>query len=129
MQAFRFETALAFRGKFPFHRTALRVERIEFSVVAADVNRAVIDCRRAGHRPTRGSLPNLLPALRVHRIDTSVVTSKIDDLAFYHWRAEDTRSGGKFPLQAMELTRRDARIHAGMRGVTAEHRLPFCRIR
>src|SRR5438067_1385652 len=89
MQAFRFETALPFRGKFPFYRTALRVERIEISVV----------------------------------------TSKIDDLAFYHWRADDTRSGREFPLQAMELTRPSAGVCAGVRGVAAEHRLRFCRTR
>src|SRR4029077_17665897 len=68
MKAFRFETALPFRGKFPFHRAALRVERVEFSVVAADVNRAVIDRWSAGHRTTRGGLPDLPPALRVHCI-------------------------------------------------------------
>src|SRR5258708_12052957 len=129
MQAFRFETAVPFRGKFPFHRTALRVERIEFSVVTTKVDCAVVDRRCGGHRPTRGGLPNLLPALRVHRIDISVVTSEIDDLVLYHWRADDTRSGRELPLQAMELTWRDARIHTGMRGVTAEHRLPFCRTR
>ena len=129
MQAFRFETALPFRGKFPFHRTALRVERVEFSVVAADVNRAVVDRRSARHRPTRGGLPNLLPALRIHRIDIPVVTSEVDDLVLYHRRTDDTRSGREFPLHAMKLARRRSGIYAGVRGVAAEHRLRFCRTR
>src|SRR4030095_7492472 len=87
MYPFRFETTLPSRDKFPFHRAALRVERVEFSVVTADVNRAVVDRWRARHRPTRGSLPNLLPALRIDRVDTPVVTSEIDDLVLNHRRA------------------------------------------
>src|SRR5437764_6572927 len=129
MQPFSFETAFPLRGKFPFHRTALRVERIEFSVVAADVNRAVVDRRCARHRPTRDSLPNLLPALRIHGIDIPIVTSKIDDLVLYHRRADDTRSCRKFPLHVMKLARPSAGVCAGVRGVAAEHRLRFCRTR
>src|SRR5207249_2914520 len=77
MYAFRFQTAFPSRGKFPFHRTALRVERVEFSVVAADVNRAVVDCWRARHRTARGG---------------PVVTSEVDDLVLHHRRADDARS-------------------------------------
>ena len=129
MYAFRFETALPFRGKFPFHRTVLSVERVEFSIVAADVDRAVVDRGRARHRPTRGGLPNLLPALRIYRIDIPVVTSEVDDLVLHHPRADDARSGRKFPLHAMELARRDALVSAGVRGVATEHRLRFCNAR
>src|SRR5438477_610844 len=105
------------------------INRVEITVPAPDKGDAIHDRRSAGHRTTRGGLPNLLPALRVHRIDISVVTSKIDDLPFYHWRADDTRSGREFPFHAMKLTRPSAGVCAGVRGVAAEHRLRFCRTR
>ena len=84
MQSFRFETAFPFRGKFPFHRAALPIERVEFTVVAAHVNCAVVNRWSAGHRTTRGGLPNLPPALCIYRINIPIITSEVDDVLLHH---------------------------------------------
>ena len=123
MQSFRFETAFTFRGKFPFHRAAVTIKRIEFTVVAAHVDDAMIDRWSAGHWTTRGGFPNLPPALCIYRVHIPIVTSEVDDVGFHHRRTHHPRSGGKFPLHPMELARRGARVNASVRGVAAEHRL------
>src|SRR5207244_10653709 len=70
---------------------------------------------------------NRLPALGINLINIPVVPPEIDDLVSYYRRTDDTRSSRKFPLHAMELARRRARVGPGVCRVAAEHRLRVCR--
>src|SRR5206468_5510097 len=60
--------------------------------------------------------------------DVAVVTAEVDHLSIRHGRSDNTRTGGEFPFHAMKLARSGTAIDAGMRGISAEHRLRICRV-
>ncbi len=114
---------LAFRRELPFNRPGLRVQRIEFPVVAAGVNEPVRDGRRARRRPASGPFPNLPARFRIDRVDVAVVPAEIDDLVVPDRRRNDSIARREFPFHPMELARRGFFRRSQVRRIPAEHRL------
>src|SRR4051812_4763836 len=71
MEIFCFEPPLAFGSEFPFQLPGLRIERVELSVIASDVNDAIDNGGRAWRRTPSRSFPNLAATFSINRIYVS----------------------------------------------------------
>src|SRR5438132_4509636 len=121
MQAFCFEPALTVSGELPLQRAGLRIKCVKLSVVTADVNRAVRNCRRSGYRSVCRSLPNLTTGRGVNCVHISVVSAEVDHVIFENRRRNHAIAGWKFPFHAMELPRRRSLVRSGMHSIAAKH--------
>ena len=124
MQSFGLEPPLASGSKFPFQCSSLEIERVKIPVVAANVERPIRDRRRCRNRTARLCLPDLAPGFAVNCVNISVVAAEENRPPLDHGRRDNAIPSGKFPFHPMELARSRPGINAGVRRISAEHRLP-----
>jgi len=123
VDALGLEAPLAAGREFPARTAAFGIERVELAIVADDVHEATRDCRAARHGTSGRELPLLHSGGGIDRIHVVVVAAEVDHSRRQDRRRRHAAASQKFPLDAVELARCGAVVHAGVRCISAEHRL------
>src|SRR5262249_24627484 len=121
VKAFSFKAALAFSREFPFHIAGLCLQRIELSVITAEVNSAINNRGSAWHWTSCRCLPELAPGFGIYGAEISVLTAAVDRVFVSDWGANHSGTGNEFPFDPMKLAWSSTRINAGVRCIASKH--------
>src|SRR3982074_2046900 len=113
---FRRKAPLSESSEFPFQLPVRRIDRIEFSVVAPEINNASLHRWRRDYASVRLEFPFLRPDLQVDRVKTAVRAAHVRSAVNDRRRRNHVTIGVELPFNARQLRHAGGVIDASVAG-------------